>query len=178
MSDAPVATATAAAANVDLNDPRLYIDRELSLLDFFRRVLEEAQDPSNPLLERVRFLSIVSSNLAEFFMVRVAGLRQQIDAGVGETSLAGMSPAQQLEAVRVRSQELMQETRRCLKDLMLLLEREGIRVVDYASLDPSQREEMDRYFHRFVFPVLTPLAVDPGRPFPHISNMSLNLALV
>ena len=173
-----IETVPVAGAPVDLNDPRLFIDRELSLLDFFRRVLEEAQDPTNPLLERVRFLSIVSSNLAEFFMVRVAGLKQQIDAGVGETSLAGMNPAQQLEAVRDRSQELMRETRRCLRDLLQLLEREGIRVLDYAALDPEQRAEADRYFHRVAFPVLTPLAVDPGRPFPHISNMSLNLALV
>ena len=88
----------------DLNDPRLFIDRELGLLDFFRRVLEEAQDPANPLLERVRFLSIVSSNLAEFFMVRVAGLKQQIEAGVAEYSLTGLTPAQQLEAVRARAQ--------------------------------------------------------------------------
>ena len=99
----------------DLNDPRLFIDRELSVLQFFSRVLEEAQDATNPLLERVLFLSIVSSNLAEFFMVRVAGLKQQIEAGVAEYSPTGSSPAQQLEAVRVRSQELMQETRKCLK---------------------------------------------------------------
>src|SRR5208282_5292796 len=162
----------------DLDDPRLFIDRELSLLDFFRRVLEEAQDPANSLLERVLFLSIVSSNLAEFFMVRVAGLKQQIEAGVAEYSLTGSSPAQQLEAVRAKSQELMEQTRRCLKELLPLLEQAGIRIVDYASLADAQRAEADRYFREVVFPVLTPLAVDPGRPFPHISNMSLNLALV
>ena len=162
----------------DLNDPRLFIDRELSLLDFFRRVLEEAQDPANPLLERVRFLSIVSSNLAEFFMVRVAGLKQQIDAGVSEVSLTGLTPAQQLEAVRTRSQELMHDTRACLRELVPQLDAMGIQILGYAALDAAQRAEADRYFQQIVFPVLTPLAVDPGRPFPHISNMSLNLALV
>ena len=162
----------------DLNDPRLFIDRELSLLQFFSRVLEQAQDSTNPLLERVLFLSIVSSNLGEFFMVRVAGLKQQIEAGVAEYSPTGSSPAQQLEAVRVRSQELMQETRKCLNELLPMLEQAGIRIVDYASLPAGLRAEADRYFQEVVFPVLTPLAVDPGRPFPHISNMSLNLALV
>jgi polyphosphate kinase len=162
----------------DLNDPRLFIDRELSLLQFFSRVLEEAQDPKNPLLERVLFLSIVSSNLAEFFMVRVAGLKQQIEAGVAEYSPTGSSPSQQLEAVRVRSQELMQETRKCLNELLPMLEQAGIRLIDYAALPAGPRAEADRYFQEVVFPVLTPLAVDPGRPFPHISNMSLNLALV
>jgi polyphosphate kinase len=163
---------------VDLNEPRLFIDRELSLLDFFGRVLEEARDASNPLLERVKFLSIVSSNLAEFFMVRVAGLKQQIEAGVVEYSPAGMSPAAQLESVRLRSQDLMHETRACLRDLFPLLEEAGICIRDYTELSAEQKREADRYFEQIVFPVLTPLAVDPGRPFPHISNMSLNLALV
>ena len=162
----------------DLNDPRLFMDRELGLLEFFRRVLEEAQDPGNPLLERVRFLSIVSSNLGEFFMVRVAGLKQQIEAGVAEYSLTGLTPAQQLETVRARSQELMHDTRTCLRELLPQLEAVGITIRDYASLSPEQKSEADRYFQQIVFPVLTPLAVDPGRPFPHISNMSLNLALV
>ena len=165
-------------ASADLNDGRLFIDRELSLLDFFYRILEEAQDSSNPLLERVYFLSIVSSNLAEFFMVRVAGLKQQIEAGVLEYSLAGLSPASQLESVRVRAQELMHQNRACLRELVTLLEAAGICIRDYAALTPAQKEEADGFFKRIVFPVLTPLAVDLGRPFPHISNMSLNLALV
>jgi polyphosphate kinase len=162
----------------DLNDPRLFIDRELGLLDFFRRVLDEALDPANPLLERVRFLAIVSSNLGEFFMVRVAGLKQQIDAGVADYSLTGLTPAQQMEAVRARAQELMHDTRACLRNLLPQLEAQGISILDYAALSDEQRSEADRYFQEIVFPVLTPLAVDPGRPFPHISNMSLNLALV
>jgi len=102
----------------DLNDPRLFIDREVSLLDFFRRVLDEAEDDENPLLERLKFLSIVSSNLAEFFMVRVAGLKQQIEAGVFEYSPAGLTPAIQLETVRRRSQELMNDARACLRGLL------------------------------------------------------------
>ncbi len=167
-----------AEGGLDLNDTRLYIDRELSLLDFFRRVLQEAWDAANPLLERVKFLSIVSSNLAEFFMVRVAGLKQQIEAGVTEISPAGLSPAAQLETVRLRSHELMKEARISLRSLLPELESAGIHLVDYATLGAEQRAEADRYFEQVVFPVLTPLAVDPGRPFPHISNMSLNLALI
>ncbi|HYW85878.1 MAG TPA: polyphosphate kinase, partial [Spirochaetia bacterium] len=162
----------------DLNDPGLFIDRELGLLEFFRRVLEEARDPANPLLERFLFLSIVSANLGEFFMVRVAGLKQQIEAGVVEFSPSGLTPTLQLEAVRAHAQELMHETRATLRDLLQMLEIAGVRILDYASLGPEQREEANRYFQEVVFPVLTPLAVDPGRPFPHISNMSLNLALV
>ena len=163
---------------LDLADPALFIDREISLLDFFRRVLEEAQDPAIPLLERVRFLAILSSNLAEFFMVRVSGLKQQVEAGVVELSLAGLSPTAQLQAVRKAAQELMLEARACLRALLPLLEKAGITILAYDDLTSEQRAAVDHYFQEVVFPVLTPLAVDPGRPFPHISNMSLNLALV
>ena len=163
---------------MDLADPSLFIDRELSLLDFFRRVLEEAEDPSNPLLERVRFLSIVSSNLAEFFMVRVSGLKQQIEAGVSEHSASGLSPSAQLQAVRKASQDLMLQARSCLRELLPLLDSVGIHILGYEDLSDAQRASVDYYFREVVFPVLTPLAVDPGRPFPHISNMSLNFALV
>jgi polyphosphate kinase len=163
---------------LDPGDPAFFIDREISLLDFFRRVLEEARDPGNPLLERVRFLAIVSSNLAEFFMVRVSGLKQQVEAGVVELSLAGLSPPAQLQAVRKASQDLMLEARECLWELLPLLEETGIRIISYDRLTDEQRAPLDHFFQEVVFPVLTPLAVDPGRPFPHISNMSLNLALV
>ena len=163
---------------LDLGDPALFIDRELGLLDFFRRVLEEAEDPSNPLLERIRFLSIVSSNLAEFFMVRVSGLKQQVEAGVSEQSPTGLLPSGQLSAVRGASQELMLQARSCLRELLPLLEAAGIRILSYDALTEAQKAYVDHYFQEVVFPVLTPLAVDPGRPFPHISNMSLNLALV
>ena len=165
-------------AAADLGDPALFIDRELSLLDFFRRVLEEAENPANPLLERVRFLSIVSSNLAEFFMVRVSGLKQQIEAGVSEQSATGLLPSGQLQAVRSAAQELMLQARSCLRKLLPLLEGAGVRILAYEALSDAERAYVDHYFQEVVFPVLTPLAVDPGRPFPHISNMSLNLALV
>jgi len=165
-------------AAADLGDPALFIDRELSLLDFFRRVLEEAENPANPLLERVRFLSIVSSNLAEFFMVRVSGLKQQVEAGVSEQSPTGLLPSGQLQAVRSAAQELMLQARSCLRKLLPLLEGAGVRILAYEALSDAERAYVDHYFQEVVFPVLTPLAVDPGRPFPHISNMSLNLALV
>lgn len=162
----------------NLDDPRLYLDRELSMLSFFWRVLEEAQDKRNPLLERVKFLAIVSSNLAEFFMIRVAGLKQQIEAGIAERTPAGLTPSQQLYEVRREAQRLMNGTRECLKELIGLLGKEKVHILDYDQLDEAQRTVVNRYFRETVFPVLTPLAVDPARPFPHISNMSLNLAVV
>jgi polyphosphate kinase len=158
-------------------DAVLYLNRELSLLAFFRRVLEEAQDDQNPLLERVKFLSIVSSNLAEFFMVRVAGLKQQVAAGVVERSMDGLTPAEQLTRIRQVATDLMQGTREVLSQLLPLLAEAGIHVLDYAALTDRQRAHADTYFERTIFPVLTPMAYDPGRPFPHISNMSLNLAV-
>lgn len=162
----------------DLNDPRLYIDREMSMLEFQRRVLEEAQDTCNPLLERVKFLSIVSSNLSEFFMVRVAALKQQIEAGVTELSLDGRTPAEQLATIRPVALQLMQATRRELQKLLPQLGQAGIHILDYDTLNDEQRAGVEAYFQEMVFPVLTPLAFDPGRPFPHISNLSLNLAVV
>jgi len=159
-------------------DASLYLNRELSLLAFFRRVLEEAQDERNPLLERVKFLSIVGSNLAEFFMVRVAGLKQQVEAGVIELSNDGLTPSEQLLAIRQVALELMQDARRCLHQLLPLLAEAGIHILDYQALTGEQRTAANEYFEQVVFPVLTPLAFDPGRPFPHISNMSLNLAVL
>jgi len=162
----------------DPNDPRLYLGREMSMLEFQRRVLEEAQDPTNPLLERAKFLGIVSSNLGEFFMVRVAGLKQQIEAGVAELSLDGRTPADQLAAIRPVALQLMRDARKCLGELIPLLDQAGIHILDYDALDEKQKAGVEAYFDEMVFPVLTPLAFDPGRPFPHISNMSLNLAVV
>lgn len=162
----------------DLNDPSLYINRELSLLEFQRRVLEEAQDPANPLLERVKFLSIVGSNLDEFFMVRVAGLYSQMESGILETGPDAMTPAAQLEAIRSVYTRLFADAHRCRKDLFNELRRHGILILDYTELSEAQKETARRYFQEVIYPVLTPLAFDPGRPFPHISNLSLNLAVL
>lgn len=163
----------------ELDDPKLYLNRELSLLEFFRRVLDEAKDERNPLLERVKFLAIVGSNLDEFFMVRVAGLKQQIASGVVEFSPDGLTPAEQLAAIRKAVNRLMQEVRDCLRnDLLPKLNEAGIHVLEYAELNEKQRANVKKYFDEVVFPVLTPLAFDPGRPFPHISNLSLNLAVL
>ncbi len=162
-----------------LEDPKLFINRELSQLEFFRRVLEEAQDPANPLLERTKFLSIVGSNLDEFFMVRVAGLRQQVSAGIVEPSADGLTPAEQLAAIRRAAAKLAVDARAYLqKQLLPELDQAGIHVLNYAALNEKQKAKVDEYFDQVVYPVLTPLAVDPGRPFPHISNLSLNLAVM
>ena len=162
-----------------LESPELYINRELSLLEFQKRVLEQAQDPENPLLERVKFLSIVSSNLDEFFMVRVAGLQEQAASGAQEASIDGLPAAIQLQRIRQEVRRLVEQIQDLLRDTLLpALEREGIRISDISSLPPEERSAMDSYFLQHVFPVLTPLAFDPGRPFPHISSGSLNLAVV
>ena len=162
-----------------LTAPQLYINRELSLLDFQVRVLEEAQDEQNPLLERVKFLSIVGSNMDEFFMVRVAGLIDQVDAGILDVGPDGMHPTAQLVAVRREGKKLLAEAHKCLHDQLLPeLGEAGIQVLDYAALNERQLAIADEYFRETAFPVLTPLAFDPGRPFPHISNLSLNLAVL
>jgi polyphosphate kinase len=164
---------------IDLNDPALYLNRELSLMEFQRRVFEEAQDERNPLLERIKFLSIVSSNLDEFFMVRVAGLKKQVDAGVLELPPDGMTPAEQLAALRKAALPMMIKIHEYLRDeLMPALTTAGIYILDYQALTDRQKEVVRKYFDEVVFPVLTPLAFDPGHPFPHISNLSLNLAVL
>ena len=163
----------------DLLDASLYINRELSQLEFNRRVLDEARDERNPLLERVKFLAIVDSNLEEFFMVRVGGLRMQKSAGVTDLSIDGRTPVQQLAEIRRQAVKLMQESREYFnKSLIPALEKAGIRILNYKDLTDHQRENADRYFCENIFPVLTPLAYDPGHPFPHISNLSLNLAVL
>ncbi len=162
-----------------LDDPRLYVNRELSLLAFQKRVFEEAQDEQNPLLERVKFLSILGSNLDEFFMVRVAGLKRQVESGVLECGPDGMTPKQQLSAIHKEVLELLKAAQDYLRqELFPALEKAGICVVDYSQLTRVQRTNADKVFSDAVFPTLTPLAFDPGRPFPHISNLSLNLAVL
>jgi polyphosphate kinase len=163
----------------DLDAPANYVNRELGLLNFQWRVLEEAQDSSNPLLERVKFLSIVGSNLDEFFMVRVASLTAQVDAGILEFGPDRMSPTAQLVAIRREVKRLIDAAHDCLeRQLRPALAEEGIRILNYSELSPRQAENSKRYFSEIIFPVLTPLAFDPGRPFPHISNLSLNLAVL
>ncbi|MCL4396108.1 MAG: hypothetical protein M1482_15125 [Chloroflexi bacterium] len=159
-------------------DAKLFINREVSLLEFFRRVLEEAQDESNPLLERSKFLSIVGSNLAEFFMVRIAGIKQQIEAGVIDLTPDGLTPAEELAILRPIALDIMNRARDCLQSLLFQLNQAGVHILDYAALSAEQKASVDAYFAEMIFPVLTPLASDPSRPFPHISNMSMNLAVV
>ncbi|MEP7189988.1 MAG: RNA degradosome polyphosphate kinase, partial [Roseiflexaceae bacterium] len=156
-----------------------YFNRERSWLEFNRRVLEEALDEQNPLLERVKFLSIFSTNLDEFFMIRVAGIKQQVAAGVIGRSPDGTTPAEQLIAIRRTVDMLTDQHRRCwLDDVQPKLRDQGIRLLDYAELTDQQRAFCKEYFEREVFPVLTPLAFDPSHPFPQISNLSINLAVV
>ena len=162
----------------DLRRADLYVNRELSWMEFNKRVLDEAANHRHPLLERVKFLSIVSTNLDEFFMIRVSGLREQIAAGLSELSPDGMTAAEQLAAIREHLTPLLRRQRQILHDEMLPeLATQGIHVVDIEDLAPGERAALDGYYEREVFPVLTPLAVDPGHPFPHISNLSLNLAV-
>lgn len=175
----PATTPPSGPQDLTLTSPELYINRELSLLGFQKRVLQEAQDPQNPLLERVKFLSIVSSNLDEFFMVRVAGLQKQAASGTQDPSVDGLQAAAQLQLIREEVRRLVEELQDFLRETLLpALEREGIRISDISSLTKEERSAMDAYFVETVFPVLTPLAFDPGRPFPHISSGSLNLAVV
>jgi polyphosphate kinase len=153
-----------------------FVNRELSWLEFNRRVLEEAQDPAVPLLERVKFLAIFSSNLDEFFMVRVAMLKRQIQAGDQTASPDGLTPAATLAAVAARVHELVETQHRCfLDDIQPLLAAEGILLLRPKELSEEQRQFLEHYFRRTVLPVLTPLAVDPAHPFPYLGNRSLCL---
>src|SRR5512143_4190067 len=167
------------APAISLTDPSLYINRELGLLEFQRRVLEEAEDESNPLLERVKFVAIFGSNMDEFFMVRVSGLRKQVEAHITELSPDGITPRDQLAAIRKFSIELYGKAHELLhRKLLPALQEAGVHVLDFEELNKSQKEKVNSYFTEVVHPVLTPLALDPGHPFPHISNLSLNLAIV
>jgi len=155
-----------------------YLNRELSWLDFNARVLALAEDPATPLLERVKFCAIFSSNLDEFFYVRVAGLKDQLAAGLGATAPDGLSPVDQLEAVRSRVEELVDRLAHTLAaEIVPALAEAGVCLVDWDALDKSDRAALATVFEERIFPVLTPLAVDPGHPFPYISNLSLNLAV-
>jgi polyphosphate kinase len=165
--------------SIDLNDPGLYNNRELSWLQFNKRVLEEALDERHPLLERVKFLSIFASNLDEFFMIRVSGLRRQLEAEVVDTPPDGLTAAEQLMGIRQVLLPLLDQHGDCWRDdLLPKLEQAGIDILEHSELRGKQRKLLRRHFEREIFPALTPLAFDPGHPFPHISNLSINLAVV
>jgi polyphosphate kinase len=164
---------------IDLQDPAWYFSRELSWLEFNSRVLHEAMDNRTPLLERIKFMAIFSVNLDEFFMVRVATIKQQIAAGVTNTTPDGRTPVQQLEAIGKRLRPLLhRQYQHFERELSPLLVDKGIHILNYFELNQEQRKYLQYYFEEQIFPVLTPLAVDPGHPFPYISNLSLSLAVV
>jgi hypothetical protein len=167
------------APEIDLRDPVLFTNRELSWLEFNRRVLHEAVDPRTPLLEQLKFIGICSSNLDEFFQVRVAGLRQQVAAGYTERTADGMTPGEQLEAISRVVHDLQRQQLEHLQGRLLpALATHGVRLItDLSELSSRERSYTDQYFRRKVFPVLTPLAVDPAHPFPYISNLSLSIAV-
>lgn len=164
--------------STSLSNPALYVNRELSWLEFNQRVLEEAQDPSNPLLERVKFLCIVSSNLDEFFEVRVAGLKQQSLSNLSAAGPDGLSPNEQLAAISARARRMHEDQYRLWKEeLVPALEAQNVFFLGHDELTKEEKQYYSRYFESSVYPVLTPLAVDPVHPFPQLLNKSLNVAV-
>jgi polyphosphate kinase len=163
-----------------LDEPSLYINRELSWLEFNRRVLEEARDPQVPLLERLKFLAIFSSNLDEFFMVRVGGLVQKVHSGIARGSGADrLPPLEQMERISRTVRQMVADQYRCLlNEVLPALDREGITLRGLREFTEADRQHLQDVFRRKIFPVLTPLAIDPGHPFPHLLNKSLNLAVL
>jgi polyphosphate kinase len=162
-----------------IDDPALYFNRELSWLDFNQRVLELAEDPEVPLLEQIRFCAIYASNLDEFYMVRVAGLFEQLDAGIDARGPDGLRPGEQIDAIQARVLELDSRLHACFDGkLRPALEEQGIRIVSLDSASEEERREIDIRFHEQVFPALTPLVIGLGRPFPYISNLSLSLGVL
>ncbi|UVE51908.1 polyphosphate kinase 1 [Haloferax larsenii] len=166
-------------ADIDLSDPQYYLNRELSELAFQSRVLNEALDDRNPLLERVRFLAIFTKNLDEFFMKRVGGLKQQIDAGVTERTTDGRTPREQWEEAIDKARPMFEQQAACYREEILpALAAEGIHICDYDELTADEQSEMRDYFEMSVLPTLTPLSFDPAHPFPFISNLSLSMAVL
>jgi polyphosphate kinase len=160
-------------------EPELFLNRELSWLAFNHRVLEEAMDRDTPLLERLKFATIVAANLDEFFMVRVAALKHDRDEGDTGPDSAGLTPSQQLQLIAMRAHEMVDRLYKTLtEEILPALGTHGMRILPVASLEPAQRETVRRHFHNEVLPALTPLAIDSSRPFPHLASLSLNLALL
>ncbi len=166
---------TASAPQFDLDAPEWYLNRELTWLEFNRRVLSEAADRRNPLLERIKFLAILSSNLDEFFMKRIGGLKQQVGAGVHELSVDGRTPAEQIVACHAMVQDIKEDQRRLGAELKGLLWREGIRIAGYDTLSQEQQNVVQQHYMQNIYPLVTPMVMDPAHPFPFISNLSLNL---
>lgn len=170
---------TDVARRPNLSDPSLYINRELSWLGFNDRVLEQARDGRHPLLERVRFVAISETNLDEFFMIRVAGLQQQVASELPNPVPDGMTPEEQISRIKESTEEFFEERRRILnKDLIPALEEEGIKIIPHKKVRAAEKRQLRERFVRDILPILTPLAIDPAHPFPHISNLSLNLLVV
>jgi len=169
------AKATPAQTEIDLTSPEFYLNRELTWLEFNQRVLHEARDESNPLLERLKFIGIVSSNLDEFFMKRIGGLKQQVGAGVMDYSVDGRLPAQQIEECYLKVREIEAEKSELAARLIELLAQEGIHIKPYEALDDAEREIIRTYYFENIYPLVTPQGVDSAHPFPFISNLSLNL---
>ena len=164
---------------IDLNASSYYINRELSTIEFNRRVLLESLNEAHPLLEQVKFLAIFSNNMDEFFMVRVSGIKRQVILKISDTPPDGLSAREQLVAIHRTTKELFERQSQHWQNVLLpALNKENIHIISHADLKPKHKEKLKDYFEREIFPVLTPLAFDPGHPFPHISNLSLNLAIV
>ena len=170
---------TTAEKQVNLSDPSLYVNRELSWLGFNERVLAQAKDERHPLLERMRFVSISETNLDEFFMIRVAGLQQQVVAELPNPVPDGMTPEEQLNRIHDHTESFFAEQREILeRELLPALKEEGIELVSHVDIPKREQQQLRELFARDILPILTPLAVDPAHPFPHISNLSLNLLVV
>lgn len=161
------------------NDPKNFINRDLSWVEFNRRVLEEALNPELPLLEKIKFLSIFHSNLDEFYMIRISGLKEQVAANVLEPTIDGLTPIEQLRKIEQKIKPMLEQSMELWKNVIVpQLNENGVHILEYSQLSEGEKELLTNYFKKEIFPILTPLAFDPGRPFPYISNLSLNFAIL